>query len=258
MEQNLKITEFYDMDTHTFTYVVHDEKTLDAIVIDPVLDGPEKDFLFASKLQLRGILETHVHADHLTGSQLLKKEFPHALLCIGERISEVQKTFKQKLSLTDLKTDGSQFDVLLKDRETRSFGSIKVETIPTPGHTPCCLSYQIGTNVFTGDSLFMPDYGTGRCDFPGGNAKKLFHSISDNLYSLPENTKVFVGHDYCPNGRDVAFQTTIGESKNSNKHLRSTTSESEYVSLRETRDRTLDPPKDLERNIAFNICAGKL
>lgn len=254
----LTVSEFFDMDTHTFTYVVHDEKTSDAIVIDPVLDGPEKEFLFASKLNLQAILETHIHADHLTGSHQLKKEFPNAIHCIGGRITEVQKTFKAHLKLDDLKTDGSQFDVLLKDHETRNFGSITVKAIPTPGHTPCCLTYQIGENAFTGDALFMPDFGTGRCDFPGGSARAMFHSIRDNLYGLPEATKIFVGHDYCPNGRELAFQTTVGESKASNKHIKATTTEQEYISFREQRDRTLEPPKNLERNIAFNLCAGKL
>lgn len=253
----MKITEFYDMDTHSFTYVIHDEETSDAIVIDPILDGPEKDFLFARKLNLRGILETHIHADHLTGSQQLKKEFPQAIHCIGHRITEVQKTFKEKLHLEQLKTDGSQFDYLLTDHESKSFGSVNVKTIPTPGHTPCCLSFLVGKNIFTGDALFMPDFGTGRCDFPGGDPHRMFKSITD-LYKLGEETKVFVGHDYCPNGRELAFQTTIGESKKSNKHIRSSTTEQEYVSFREERDKTLEPPKDLERNIAFNICAGKL
>lgn len=251
MSQRIQVTEFFDMDSHSFTYVVHVEETRDAIVIDPVLDGPEKDFLFADKLQLRGILETHVHADHLTGSQQLKTVFPNAILCIGERITEVQKIFKAT------KTDGSQFDYLFKDYETKTFGSISVKAIPTPGHTPCCLTYLIGSNAFTGDALFMPDFGTGRCDFPGGNAHSLFKSISE-LYRLDDATKVFVGHDYCPNGRELAFQTTIGESKKTNKHVTSSTSETEYVQFREGRDKTLDPPKNLERNIAFNICAGKL
>ena len=245
---DLKITEFFDMDTHSFTYVVHDENTRDAIVIDPVLGGAQKEFLVAKELNLKGILETHAHADHLTGSQELKKSFPSALISIGKRISEVQKTFG---SMND------NFDHLFTDSEVKSFGSITVKAIPTPGHTPCCMSYLIGDNVFTGDSLFMPDFGTGRCDFPGGSSECLFQSITKNLYTLPDETKVFVGHDYCPNGRELAFQTTIGESKKANKHVTQKTSVSEFVTFRSERDKTLEHPKDLERNIRFNICAGK-
>lgn len=236
------------MDTHSFTYVVHDENTRDAIVIDPVLNGAQKEFLVATELNLKGILETHAHADHLTGSQELKKLYPTAMVCIGKRITEIRVNFG---------VSGEGFEHLFSDFEEKSFGSIKVKAIPTPGHTPCCMNYLIGENLFTGDSLFMPDFGTGRCDFPGGSAETLFHSITKNLYTLPESTNVFVGHDYCPDGRELAFQTTIGESKKSNKHVKSTTSESEFVKFRSERDKTLQAPKDLEKNIRFNINAGK-
>lgn len=237
------------MDTHSFTYVVHDENTRDAIVIDPVLGGAQKEFLVATELNLKGILETHAHADHLTGSQELKSLYPSARICIGNRITEVRKNFG---------VTGESFDLLFSDFEEMSFGSIKVKAIPTPGHTPSCMNYLIGENLFTGDSLFMPDFGTGRCDFPGGSAEALFHSITQNLYTLPESTKVFVGHDYCPDRRELAFQTTIGESKKSNKHVKSSTLENEFVKFRNERDKTLQVPKDLEKNIRFNINGGKI
>lgn len=222
---NLKITEFFDVDTHSFTYVVHDEKTLDAIVIDPVSGGIYKEFLSVKGLVLKGILDTHIHADHMTEVQ------PGVPYGVG--------------------------NLFFKDFEVKHFGNISVKAIPTPGHTPYCMSYLIEDNLFTGDALFMPDYGTGRCDFPGGSAENLFHSITKNLYSLPDETKVFVGHDYCPNGRELAFQTTIGESKKSNKHVTELTAENNFVNFRRERDKTLQPPKDIERNIRFNITAGK-
>ncbi len=231
------------MDTHSFTYVVHDERTRDAIVIDPVLGGTHKEFILASELNLQGILETHAHADHLTGSQELKALNPSALICVGERITKVG-------------AKESAFNILMKDFEVRSFGSIEVKTLPTPGHTPCCLSYLIGNNVFTGDALFMPDFGTGRCDFPGGSARELFKSITQNLYTLPDSTNVFVCHDYCPGGKELAFQTTVGESKTGNIHLNSKTTEEEFVAMREARDKTLEPPKNLEANIKFNLNGG--
>jgi glyoxylase-like metal-dependent hydrolase (beta-lactamase superfamily II) len=214
------------MDTHSFTYVVHDEKTRDAIVIDPVLGGTHKEFIEVCELRLKGILETHVHADHLTDAPELKAKFKDAPVFIG--------------------------NLTFKDFEVRNFGSIQVKAIPTPGHTQSCMSYLIGENVFTGDSLFMPDFGTGRCDFPGGSSQMLFNSITKNLYTLPDATKVFVAHDYCPNGRDLLFHTTIGESKATNKHIKAGTSEEDFVKFRDARDKTLEPPKDIEKNVKFN------
>lgn len=267
----MKIQHFFDSDTFTLTYIVSDESTKDSVIIDPVLDfdpptGRVKDqsiqevlkYISDNNLKIRAILETHAHADHLSSSQLLKQIFPEAVLGIGEKIKVVQEVFKGHFNLPNLKTDGSQFDKLFKDFEEVDFGSLKMRALPTPGHTPACMSYQFGGNVFVGDALFMPDYGTGRCDFPKGSAKDLYKSVSETLYSLPDTTKVFVGHDYSPGGREMKYQTTIGESKNSNIQLKIETSEREYVDFRTTKDKTLKAPRLLLPSIQVNIAAGHL
>jgi glyoxylase-like metal-dependent hydrolase (beta-lactamase superfamily II) len=267
----MKIKHFFDPDTFTLTYVVSDEKTRDSVIIDPVLDyDPASgkvddhsikevvDYVKANSLKVLGILETHAHADHVSSSQLLKQLFPEAQVAISEKIRLVQDVFKTYFNLTELTTDGSQFDRLLKDNEEVSWGSLKMKAIPTPGHTPACMSFQFEDVVFTGDALFMPDYGTGRCDFPKGSARELYHSITHNLYSLPDATKVFVGHDYSPDGREMRFETTIGESKRHNIQLKGNTPESEFVEFRETRDRTLKAPRLLLPSIQVNIDAGHL
>jgi glyoxylase-like metal-dependent hydrolase (beta-lactamase superfamily II) len=267
----MKIQHFFDPDTFTLTYVVIDESTKDAVIIDPVLDfdppsGKVKDqsiqeiiaYISKNELKIRAILETHAHADHLSSSQILKQVYPEALLGIGENIKVVQEVFKAHFNLPNLKTDGSQFDKLFKDFEEVSFGSLKMKALPTPGHTPACMSYLFGDNVFVGDALFMPDYGTGRCDFPRGSAKDLYQSVSKTLYALPDETKVFVGHDYSPGGREMKFQTTIGESKESNIQLKSDTSEKEYIEFRVTRDKSLKAPRLLLPSIQVNIAAGHL
>lgn len=266
-----KITHFFDPDTFTITYLVVDEATKDTVIIDPVLDfdpptGQITDrsikevvnFIESEKLFVRGILETHAHADHLSSSQILKKIFPNAVLGIGEKIKLVQEVFKGHFNINYLKTDGSQFDYLFKDFEEVSFGSLKMKAIPTPGHTPACMSYQFGDAVFTGDALFMPDYGTGRCDFPRGSARELFRSVSNNLYSLPNETRVFVGHDYSPNGREMKYMTTIGESKKNNIQLKEQTKEKDYIEFREKRDKSLKAPRLLLPSIQVNIDAGHL
>ncbi|MBY0452787.1 MAG: MBL fold metallo-hydrolase [Bdellovibrionaceae bacterium] len=267
-----QIKEFFDKNTWTLTYVVWDEKTRDAIVIDPVLDyDPASsktsedsakaviEFLRSKELKLHFILETHAHADHLSGSQIIKREFPTAQITIGEKITKVQEVFKGVFGLPDdFKTDGSQFDRLLKDDEEFFAGSIKIKTLFTPGHTPACASYVIDGHVFVGDALFMPDYGTGRCDFPAGSATELYHSIHGRLYELPENTKVYTGHDYLPNGRPLKFMATIAEEKKENIQLKANTSLEEFVHLRTERDRTLAAPKLLLPSVQVNIDAGHL
>ncbi len=266
-----KIQHFFDPDTFTLTYLVMDPTTKDAVIIDPVLDfDPPSgqitdksikqvvDLIDKEKLNIRAILETHAHADHLSSSQILKQLFPNAVLGIGEKIKVVQEVFKGHFNIGYLKTDGLQFDYLFKDFEEVSFGSLKMKAIPTPGHTPACMSYLFGDAIFTGDALFMPDYGTGRCDFPKGSAKELYHSVSKNLYSLPDETRVFVGHDYSPNGREMKFMTTIGESKAYNIQLKAQTKESEFVEFRENRDKTLKAPRLLLPSIQVNIDAGHL
>lgn len=267
----MNIQHFFDQDTFTLTYVAYDEESKDSVIIDPVLDfdppsgkisdeglRPLLEFIRNQKLRVRAILETHAHADHLSSSQILKQLFPDSIHAVGEKIKTVQEVFKSHFNLSDLKTDGSQFDKLFKDFEVVSFGSLTLKAIPTPGHTPACMSYLFDDSLFVGDSLFMPDYGTGRCDFPKGSAKNLYHSIAKNLYSLPNDTKVFVGHDYSPNGREMKFQTTIGESKLKNIHLTSQTTEAEFIKFREERDKTLKAPRLLLPSIQVNIDAGHI
>lgn len=267
-----QVKEFFDKNTWTLTYVVWDDKSHDAIVIDPVMDyDPASSkikedsamaviqFVKSKQLKLHFILETHAHADHLSGSQILKREFPDAKITIGENITKVQETFKGIFDLpADFRVDGSQFDQLLKDGEELSAGSIKIKILFTPGHTPACVSYYIDGKIFVGDALFMPDYGTGRCDFPAGSAKDLYHSIHDRLYELPEDTKVYTGHDYLPNGRPLKFMATIAEEKNENIQLRAHTSLEEFVRFRTERDRTLAAPKLLLPSVQINIDAGRL
>lgn len=266
------IKEFFDKNTWTLTYVVWNEKTRDAIVIDPVMDyDPASsktnedsanlviDFLRSQDLNLHYILETHAHADHLSGSQIIKRAFPNAKIAIGEKITKVQEIFKDVFGLpADFKTDGSQFDRLLKDGEEFQAGSIRIKTLFTPGHTPACASYYIDGNVFVGDALFMPDYGTGRCDFPAGSAVDLYHSVHNRLYELPEDTKVYTGHDYLPNGRPLKFMSTIAEEKAENIQLKAQTSLEEFVRFRTERDRTLTAPKLLLPSVQVNIDAGHL
>lgn len=267
----MKIQHFFDPDTYTLTYLVIDPQTKDTVIIDPVLDfdpasGQVSDnsiaqvlnYIDKEQLNVRAILETHAHADHLSSSQILKQKFPNAVLGIGEKIKTVQEVFKGLFNIDYLKTNGTQFDHLFKDFEEVQFGSLKMKAIPTPGHTPACMSYLFDNVVFTGDALFMPDYGTGRCDFPKGSAKELYKSVSKNLYSLPDQTRVFVGHDYSPNGREMKFETTIGESKKQNIQLKEHTPENEFVELRESRDKTLKAPRLLFPSIQINADAGHM
>lgn len=265
----MNIKTFFDPATYTLTYVVFDPSTKDAVVIDPVLDydplGSQTKtdtveklaaFLREEKLRLHYVLETHAHADHLTAAQWLKRRF-EAQIVIGERIKEVQETFKGVFDLPELATDGSQFDRLVAEGDELVAGSLTVRTIATPGHTPACVTYQIGDAIFTGDALFMEDYGTGRCDFPKGSAEALYDSVS-KLYQLPDSTRVFVGHDYQPGGREVMWETTIGRSKEANVQLRASTTKETFVSYRKNRDATLAAPRLLFPSVQVNIDAGRL
>lgn len=266
----MKVQHFFDIETSTLSYVMYDEATKDAVVIDPVLDfdpssGKITDtsvlslikFIKENGLKIHYILETHAHADHLSSSQLLKQNFPHSKLGISKRIKVVQAVFKKVFNLTHFLADGSDFDFLIEDEVAFKAGTLSIFPIPTPGHTPACTSFVIGNNVFTGDALFMPDYGTGRCDFPQGSAAELYNSVI-RLYQLPDETLVFVGHDYQPNGRELLFQTTIGESKMKNIQLNSTTDKEHYISFREARDNTLNAPRLLLPSLQVNIAAGHL
>lgn len=267
----MDIKALFDPETFTLTYVVFDPRTRDAVVIDSVLNyepgGSQTntrsvdevtEFVAEKGLRVHFLLETHAHADHLSGAQLLKRRLG-AEVVIGADIGLVQETFKSLLDLPeDFATDGRQFDRLIRDGETIEAGSLRVEAIATPGHTPACLSYRIGDAVFVGDALFMEDYGVGRCDFPGGSAETLYHSVHDRLYALPDETRVFVGHDYLPNGRALRYETTIGRAKRENVHLRAETSKAEFVKLRKARDATLASPRLLFPSIHVNVNGGLL
>jgi glyoxylase-like metal-dependent hydrolase (beta-lactamase superfamily II) len=267
----MEIETFFDAATYTLTHVVHDPSSRDAVVIDPVLDyDPTSStvttrsveaiaaFLRSKDLRLRHVLETHAHADHLSGSQYLRSAF-EAPVAIGARITEVQRVFKDIFDLgLDFATDGRQFETRLEDGQRLKAGTLEIEAIATPGHTPACMSYRVGDAVFTGDALFIEDYGTGRCDFPGGSADALYTSVHDRLYALPDETRVFVGHDYQPGGRELRVQTTIGESKAANVQLCSATTREEFVAMRRGRDATLAAPRLLYPSVQVNIDAGRL
>lgn len=266
------VKEFFDKATWTLTYVVYDSATKDAVIIDPVWDYDPAasvmstqsidglvQFVKEHELNVHYILETHAHADHVSGAQVLKKFFPKAQVAIGANITEVQKVFKGVYNLNpDFPIDGSQFDLLLKEGSILKAGSLAIETIYTPGHTPACGSYVIGDAVFTGDALFMPDYGTGRCDFPAGSAKDLYHSVHEKLYKLPDEYRTFTGHDYLPNGRELAFESTIGQQKKENIHLPYEISEKEFIDFRTQRDASLSAPRLLLPSVQVNINAGNL
>jgi len=262
----MKIEAQFHQDSFTLTYIVYDETTKDAVVIDPVLDYSPNSSTWATEavdkiqgfvekegLNLKLILDTHAHADHLSGAQELKKRFPEAPYGIGKEIIQVQEVFKGIYNLKSLKTDGSQFDKLFGDGETVKAGSLEFKVIHTPGHTPACYSYLIEDCLFTGDALFMPDFGTGRCDFPKGSAADLYETIHEKLYSLPDETRVFVGHDYQPGGRELKYETSIGESKSKNKQLTAGTSREEFIKFRSERDAVLDAPRLLLPSIQVNI-----
>ena len=271
--KKFEVKSLYDEITATVTYVVFDKITRDAVVIDTVLDYDPasskvstecldklEKLLKDERLNVHYCLETHAHADHLTGAQELKKRLPHIKLAIGENITKVQSVFKKVYNLPEkFIPNGSQFDLLLKDNQVLKAGSIEIKVLFTPGHTPACASYLIGDAVFTGDAIFMPDTGTGRCDFPAGSSEALYDSIAERLFKLPDSTRVFVGHDYKANGtRDAHWETTIGEEKALNIQLKAQTKKDEYVKARNSRDATLSAPRLLLPSIQVNIDAGKL
>jgi glyoxylase-like metal-dependent hydrolase (beta-lactamase superfamily II) len=266
----MEIEAFFDPQTWTLTYVVWDPDTRDAVVIDPVLDYDPRAvkvstesidrvlaFVREHGLDVHYVLDTHAHADHLSGFQKLRDELG-AKIGIGSDITAVQETFREVFNLgDDFKTDGSQWDVLLEDGKPVQAGSLTIEPIHTPGHTPACMTYKIRDAIFTGDTMFMPDFGTGRCDFPGGSAEQLYDSIQ-KLYALPDTTRVFVGHDYQPGGRELEYETTIAACKADNKQLRGDTSKAEFVEWRTARDATLQPPALIFQSLQVNANAGVL
>jgi glyoxylase-like metal-dependent hydrolase (beta-lactamase superfamily II) len=267
----MKIQEFYDDVTFTLTYIAYDEFTKDAIIIDPVLDYDPQGSLVSKqsarqllgfvdelKLNVHFILETHAHADHLTAAQFLKEKMPQAQAAIHENIKLVQEAFKGLFNFgDDFDTEGKVFDRLLKDNEEVKAGSLKFRVIHTPGHTPACVSYLVNDEaLFTGDAIFMPDFGTGRCDFPKGSAEDLYDSIANKIYALADDVKIYVGHDYQPGGRELQFQTTVGQEKADNIHLKAETIKEEFVKFRNERDAGLKAPKLLLQSIQVNAQNG--
>ena len=267
--QQPRVQEFFEKNTHTYSYVVIDDATQCCAIIDSVLDYDAAsaststehadkiiDFVRAQHLQVDWILETHVHADHLTASQYLKDKLG-GKVAISNKIGTVQDTFS-KIYHLDPSIEGLShaFDYLFEDHETFMIGTLPAYNIPTPGHTAACLSYVIGDAVFVGDTVFMPDYGTARCDFPNGNASTLYDSIQ-TLYQLPDQTRVFLCHDYKPDSRaNYQCLSSIGEQKRTNIHLNTQTSKAEFVSMREQRDATLSMPKLILPSIQINMNAG--
>lgn len=266
----MHIETFYHPSTFTLSYVIHDPDSRDAVIIDPVLDYDARSsqtstrsaaqieaFVQRHGLRVHYILETHAHADHLSASQYLKRAL-NADVVIGQAITEVQETFKPLFGLEEsFPVDGSQFDRLVRDGDTLGAGSLQVEVIATPGHTPACVTFKIEDAIFTGDALFIEDFGTGRCDFPKGSAEDLYDSIQ-KLYRLPDSTRVFVGHDYQPNGRALRAETTIGASKRNNVQLNAETSREDFIRFRTQRDRQLAAPNLLLQSVQVNIDAGRM
>ena len=265
------IHAFFDEPTNTVSYLVADPETREAAVIDPVLDYDHKSGkanaasaerilarAVADGLHITLVLETHVHADHLSGAPYIKLK-TGAKVAIGERIREVQKIFRPVFNAIDVSGEGSEFDILFRDGDSFMIGRLQGEVIATPGHTPACVSYRIGDAVFVGDTLFMPDYGTARADFPGGDARTLYRSIR-RLMALPRETRLFMCHDYLPKeGRKhFAWETTVGEEIDRNIHVNQDVSEDDFVKMRTARDATLSAPTLLMPSIQVNMRAGKL
>ena len=270
MSASPSIQAFFDEATYTVSYLVSDPATRAAAVIDPVLDYDHRSGKAATRsadhilavasrqgLQIEWVLETHVHADHLSAAPHVQRE-TGAHSGIGEHVREVQKIFRPVFNLDDVSGDGSEFDHLFKDGEIFAVGSLQFEVLHTPGHTPACLSYQVGDAVFVGDTLFMPDYGTARADFPGGSAQALYRSIR-RLLALPPETRLFLCHDYKAPGRDeYVWESTVAEQRARNVHVHDGVTEDGFVAMRQARDATLAAPVLLLPSIQVNIRAGNL
>jgi glyoxylase-like metal-dependent hydrolase (beta-lactamase superfamily II) len=267
--QTPEIRAFFDEPTNTVSYLVWDPTTMDGAVIDPVLDWDHKsgtaDTAFADRIlqaarqqgvAIRWVLETHAHADHLTAAPYIKAR-TGAPIGIGEHITEVQRIFRPVFDARDLKPEGGDFDRLFRDGERFPLGSLKVEVMHLPGHTPADVAYRIGNDVFVGDTIFMHDYGTARADFPGGDARTLFRSIR-RLLALPPETRLWMCHDYKAPGRDAyAWQSTVAEQRAHNPHVKDGTTEEEFVAFRTARDAKLAAPTLLLPSIQVNIRAGR-
>ncbi len=267
----MKIQNFYDKDTATFTYVVSDTETQKCAVIDSVLNYDMHagrtsttsadeviNYIRTNNLELEWILETHIHADHLTAAAYLQEKFPQAKIAIGEKIVEVQKYWVDFFDIAnEAKTDGSQFDKLFKAGEKFKIGSLNCEVIYTPGHTPACYCYKIDDAIFVGDLIFMPDVGSARCDFPGGNAREAFFSLQ-KILSHKDETKLYTAHDYPPQNRQLSCFATVFEQKERNVLINKNVDEEEFVKNRQERDSGKPVPKLLLPSIQFNIRAGKI
>jgi glyoxylase-like metal-dependent hydrolase (beta-lactamase superfamily II) len=263
----MEIQHFFDQATSTLTYIVHDTKR--GVVIDPVLDYDPKSartssgsaeavakYIAERNLAIPFAIDTHAHADHLTAMPFFKKRFG-ARTVTGSRIGEVQRIFRDVYNLgSDFAVDGRQFDLLLDEGQGLDVGAFRIRAMHTPGHTPAHMSWQIEDALFVGDTLFMPDYGTARCDFPGGSADQLYDSIQ-RIYALPESTRLFMCHDYQPGGRDLRFVTTVAEQKQSNIQLNERTTREEYLTFRKTRDAQLEMPALILPAVQINIRAGE-
>jgi glyoxylase-like metal-dependent hydrolase (beta-lactamase superfamily II) len=265
---SLHVQAFHHAPTGTWSYLASDSATGQAAIVDPVFDydaetgelgtAPAQrllDAAFHGHLDVRWLLETHAHADHLSSAQWLKAQRLEAEVAIGRGIRATQRTLAPLLGLEDLACDGSQFDRLFDDGDTFRVGTILARVIATPGHTRDGVAYLIGDALFVGDSLFMPDCGTARCDFPGGDAGALYRSIQ-RLYGLPDSTRVFVGHDYGPGGREPRCMARLGEHKRGNKHVRIGVDEDVFVDVRCARDAALPPPKLMEPALRANLRGG--
>jgi glyoxylase-like metal-dependent hydrolase (beta-lactamase superfamily II) len=263
----MNIQHFFDRATSTLTYVVHDDKS--GVVIDPVLDYDPKSartsrgsaeavakYIVERKLEIPFVIDTHAHADHLTAMPFFKKRFG-ARTVTGSRIGEVQRIFRDIYNLgMNFPVDGQQFDLLLDEGEELQAGRFRIRAMHTPGHTPAHMSWQIEDALFVGDTLFMPDYGSARCDFPGGSADQLFDSIQ-RIYALPASTRLFMCHDYQPGGRELRFVTTVAEQKKSNIQLNERTTREGYLKFRKTRDAELEMPALILPAVQINIRAGE-
>ncbi len=265
---SLQVSAHFHEPTYTVSYLVWDDATRRAAVIDSVLDFDAKSGRTATRsvqallaeaerrgLTIDWILETHAHADHLSAAPVIRGR-TGAKVVIGADITQVQKVFKPIFDAGDVVPDGSAFDRLLKDGESLPLGSLRIEALATPGHTPACMSYRIADAVFVGDTLFMPDYGTARCDFPGGDAATLYRSIR-RLLSLPPETRLFMCHDYKAPGRDqYAWETTVAAQRAGNVHVRDGIDEASFVAMRQARDAKLEMPVLILPSVQVNIRAG--
>ena len=261
---------FFDPDTWSLTYIVQDPNSGSCAIVDPVLDYEAASGqtttesadevvakVEAENLTVEWILETHVHADHLSAAPYLQKRLG-GKIGIGAHITEVQNIFGNLFNAEpEFHRNGSQFNQLFADGDTFAIGGLTVTAMHTPGHTPACMTYHIGDSLFVGDTLFMPDFGTARCDFPGGNARALYQSIQ-RLFTLPPETRIFMCHDYMPNGREMRYESTVGEQKKFNIHLHDGISEDEFVTMRSAKDKTLGMPALMLPSVQVNMRAGEL